>query len=63
MNRTLWIAIGLLSVGLFSSARYEEPPKDPIDCVFCGGNPEQHATRMIVLQGQFAHLSYRLLTR
>lgn len=55
--------LGLLLAGSWlCAARVEEPPKDPIDCVFCGGNPVEHAKRMVILQSELGAFSFRLLT-
>ncbi|MEY2784571.1 MAG: hypothetical protein RL277_775 [Planctomycetota bacterium] len=57
----------LASIALLSgcvwlcAARVEEPPRDPIDCVFCGGNPIEHAKRMVILQAEVNAFAYRLI--
>jgi hypothetical protein len=55
-------SIALLCGGVWlCAARVEEPPKDPIDCVFCGGNPIEHAKRMVILQAKLNAFAYRLI--
>ncbi len=34
---------------IVSTTLVDEPPPDPVECIFCGGNPELHKTRMKAL--------------
>jgi hypothetical protein len=29
----------------------DDPPPEPIECPLCGGNPQMHARRMILIEG------------
>ena len=56
--------LGLLVAGAWlCAARVEEPPRDPIDCMFCGGNPLEHARKLLILQVEVNQFTWRLLLR
>jgi hypothetical protein len=51
---------GAMAPGTPSRA-IDDPPPEPVDCPMCGGNPELHARRMLMLEAiQGRLLAYAL---
>lgn len=46
-----------------SALRVDEPPPEPIDCPFCGGDGTLHRRRMIVLETRSLTALLRVLPR